>query len=175
MYETEPELDELQSLLDTSLPRSSAHLRAIVKPGERTLTARQLVTVITGMCTLSVATVTARCEPRISGLDGHFMHGRWVFTTAGRAVKARHLRARPGVSAAHLRGDDLGVFVHGMAEFLPQDHPDWPAIEEHLVAHYGSSPTNSDDDIAYLRVQPHWMVAYAFQPAKLLEGAGGTS
>ncbi|MEQ4205673.1 pyridoxamine 5'-phosphate oxidase family protein [Actinopolymorpha sp. B9G3] len=168
MYETADELHDLQTLLDTSLPRSSEHLRSIVTPGERTLTASQLTSVLTGMCTLSVATVTARGEPRISGLDGHFLHGRWVFSTAGTAVKVRHLRARPAVSVAHLRGDDLGVFVHGTAEFVPQDHPDWRAIEDHLAAHYGSSPTSWGDDIVYLRVAPHWMVAYAFQPAKLL-------
>src|SRR5690606_21529576 len=79
--ETEAELDELQTLLDTSLARSTAHLRSIVTPGERTLTARELVRVLTGMCVLSVATVTARGEPRISAVDGHFLHGRWVFST----------------------------------------------------------------------------------------------
>ena len=79
------------------------------------------------------------------------------------------------MSAAHIRGDDLGVFVHGTAEFLAQEHPDWPAVEEHLVAHYGSSPTSWGDDIVYLRVVPHWMVAYAFQPATLLEGMGATT
>ena len=76
MYETTSELEDLQQLLDTSLPRSSEHLRSIVTPGERTLTAQQLTAVVTGMCTLAVATVTATGEPRISGLDGHFLHGR---------------------------------------------------------------------------------------------------
>jgi hypothetical protein len=169
MYETPDELRDLQVLLDASLPRSSAHLRSIVKPGERTLTASQLTSVLTGMCTLSVATVTAGGEPRISGLDGHFLHGRWVFSTDGSAVKVRHLRARPAVSVAHIRGDDLGVFVHGKAEFVDRNHPDWAGIEEHLVGHYGSSPTSWGDDIVYLRAVPHWMVAYAFQPAKLLD------
>jgi hypothetical protein len=172
MDETPSELDELQRLLDTSLPRSSEHLRSIVRPGERTLTAAQLSAVLTGMCTLSVATVTAKGEPRISGLDGHFLHGRWVFSTSGTAVKVRHMRARPAISAAHIRGDDLGVFAHGTVEFLAQDHPDWPGIEEHLAAHYGSSPTTWGDEIVYLRLVPHWMVAYAFQPATLLQEAG---
>ena len=43
MFETEAELAELQSLLDASLSRSTAHLQSIIKPGERTLSARQLV------------------------------------------------------------------------------------------------------------------------------------
>jgi hypothetical protein len=173
--ETEAELDELQTLLDTSLARSTAHLRSIVTPGERTLTARELVRVLTGMCVLSVATVTARGEPRISAVDGHFLHGRWVFSTTGAAAKARHLKARPAVSVAHLRGDDLGVFTHGVAEFISPEHPDWAEIEEHLTRHYGSSPTTWADDVVYLRVVPHWMVAYAYQKQKVLAEAGLTS
>ena len=98
MMESEAELEELQQLLDASLSRSTAHLRSIIKPGERTLTARQLVGVITGMCTLSIATVTAEGEPRISGIDGHFLHGRWIFGTDRGAAKARQLSARPAVS-----------------------------------------------------------------------------
>lgn len=79
--------------------------------------AGQTATVLQGMRTLSVVTVTARGEPRISAVDGHFLHARFVFTTAGSAAKARQLRARPAVSVAHVVGDDLGVFVHGRAEF----------------------------------------------------------
>ncbi|MQA17737.1 MAG: hypothetical protein GEV09_27810, partial [Pseudonocardiaceae bacterium] len=147
MHETEAELDEIQTLLDSSLARSTAHLQPIVVAGQRTLTARQLADVITGMCTLSVATVTAAGEPRISGIDGHFLHGRWIFGTARSAAKARHLGARPAVSVAYLRGEELGVFTHGVAEILnpvgePEDQ-DWPSILEHLIKHYGESPLAS--------------------------------
>jgi hypothetical protein len=170
MFETQDELAALQRLMDASLRRSGEHLRSIVTPGERTLTADQLVRVLTGMCTLSAATVTARHEPRISGVDGHFLHARWVFTTSGTAAKAHHLRARPAISVAHIRGDDLGVFVHGEAEFLTPADADFDAIERHLVGHYGSSPSSWGDEIVYVRVRPTWMIAYAFEPAKLLAG-----
>jgi hypothetical protein len=53
------------------------------------------------MCTLAISTVTARCEPRISAIDGHFLHGRWIFGTDRSAAKAQHLDARPAVSVAH--------------------------------------------------------------------------
>ena len=172
MYETAPELAELDDLLTRSLRGAGEHLRAIVTEGERTLNAAETAAVLTGMRTLSVATVTKAGEPRISGEDGHFLHARWVFTTSGVAVKARHLRARPSVSVAHIVGDDLGIFCHGRAEFLEPDHPDFPEIEEHLVAHYGSSPSTWAEDIAYLRVQPHWMVSYAFAKQRLLAEAG---
>jgi hypothetical protein len=171
MHETDSELDELQTLLDTSLSRSTEHLRSIVKPGEHTLSARQLVGVITGMRTLSLATVTAGGEPRISAVDGHFLHGSWIFTTARSAAKARQMAARPAVSAAYLRGEEIGVFTHGAAELLNPaggpDDPGWPAILDHLTRHYGQSPMEWGDVVGY-RLRPHWMVVYASKPAELI-------
>jgi hypothetical protein len=171
MYETSDELASLDELLTTSLRGAGEHLRSIVTEGERTLDAAQTAAVLTGMRTLAVSTVTASGEPRVSGEDGHFLHARWVFTTSGTAVKARHLRARPAVSVAHIVGDDLGIFCHGRAEFLEPEHPDFAAIEEHLVGHYGSSPRSWGPDIVYLRVLPHWMVSYAFAKDRLLADA----
>ncbi|MFC6900615.1 pyridoxamine 5'-phosphate oxidase family protein [Nonomuraea dietziae] len=117
MRETAEDLKQLQALLDTSLSRSTSHLRSIINT-ERTLTAEQLTQVLTGMCTLALSTVTAKGEPRISGVDGHFLHGKWHFGTARGAAKARHLAARPAASVAHMRGEDLGVFTHGTVEIL---------------------------------------------------------
>lgn len=167
MYETTAEIAELQGLIDRSLAGATEHLRSIMSPDHR-LTAEQAVSVLSGMRTLSVATVTAGGEPRVSAADGHLIHGRFVFTTSGSAAKARHLRVRPAVSVAHVVGDELGVFVHGRAEFLTGESPDFAEIEQHLVAHYGSSPSSWGEDIAYLRVEPHWMVAYAFRPEVVL-------
>ncbi|HEY8456608.1 MAG TPA: pyridoxamine 5'-phosphate oxidase family protein [Actinopolymorphaceae bacterium] len=160
MYETQAEVRDLQKLLDSSLSRSTRHLRSIIVPGKTAVSARQLCDMLTGMCVLSIATVTAKGEPRISAVDGHFWHGRWIFGTDASAAKARHLRARPAVSVAHLRGEELGVFTHGKVEPLVADHPDWPAILEHLTNHYGVSPTTFGDEVVYYRLQPHWMVAY---------------
>jgi hypothetical protein len=174
MRENDAELAELQVLLEASLARSTGHLRSIVRPG-RTLTAAQLVQVITGMCTLAVSSVTAAGEPRVSGADGHFLHGCWVFSTERSSAKAGHFAARPAVSLAHLRGDELGVFTHGRVEELnprgAAPDPQWPQILEHLTRHYGSSPLGWGDVVAY-RVRPQWMVAYAADPAALLAGPG---
>jgi hypothetical protein len=166
VHETAEDLDRLQVLLDASAARASEHLTSIVTPSRR-LTAPQLSSVLPGMCTLALATTTAAGEPRVSGVDGHFLRGRWLFTTSGTAVKVRHLRARPACSVAHLRGADLGVFVHGRASLMSSaDAPSW--VEEHLVAHYGLSPSTLGPDIVYAWVDPAWMVGYAFDPAKVL-------
>ena len=171
MKESPEELDLLQGVLDRSHEGAGAHLRAIISD-ERTLTARELVGLMTGMRTLALATVSAAGEPRVSGVDGHLLHGRWVFTTSGSAVKARHLRSRPATSAAYIEGDDLAVYTHGRVELLGPDHPDLPEIEAHLTAHYGSSPSSWGDDIVYCRIEPTWMVGYAFRRSELLSERG---
>ena len=50
-------------------------------------------------------------------------------------------------------------------------YPSFAEIEEHLVKHYGSSPSSWGDDIVYCRLQPSWMVGYAFDKAAVLEQA----
>ena len=169
MRETPDELQELQALLDASLPRSTAHLRSIIE--ERTVTAAQLTRIVTGMCTLALSTVTAKCEPRISGADGHFVHGKWHFGTAPGAAKARHLAARPAASVAHMRGEDLGVFTHGRVEILnpAEGAPaaDWPELLAYFKDHYGDDAFDWDNDVVYYRLRPHWMTIYAPDFAKL--------
>ncbi len=168
MHETTQEMAELQSLLDSSLARSTVHLRSIVT--ERTLTAEQLTQVLTGMCTLALSTVTAKGEPRISGVDGHFLHGKWHFGTARSAAKARHLAARPVASVAHMRGDDLGAFTHGMVETLNSEHgepaADWPDLLSYFQEFYGSDAFDWDKEVVYYRLHPHWMTVYASDVTK---------
>ncbi|MGI9008773.1 MAG: pyridoxamine 5'-phosphate oxidase family protein [Streptosporangiaceae bacterium] len=175
MFETDAELAALQRLLDASLSRATGHLRSIIRPGERTLTAGQLSLACRGMCTLAIATVTASGEPRTSAVDGHFLHGRWYFSTARGAAKATHLAARPAVSVAYLRGEDIGVFTHGAAEPMnPAGRPgdqDWPALLQYMTDYYGSSPL-SWGDVVYYRLVPHWMVAFAADPSEFMAALG---
>jgi hypothetical protein len=175
MFETDAELAEMQELLDRSLSRSTEHLRSIITPGERTLTAAQLSTVCAGMRTLTISTVTAMGEPRISAVDGHLLHGRWYFSTARSAAKAVHLAARPAVSIAFIRGEEVGVFAHGTAQPLNPvggpDDPDWPALLAYMTDYYGSSPLTWGD-VVYYRLLPSWMVAFASDPGALMASLG---
>jgi hypothetical protein len=170
MRETAEELDKLQALLDASLSGSTTHLRSIVTG--RTLTAQQLTQILTGMCTLALSTVTAKGEPRVSGVDGHFLRGRWCFGTARGAAKARHLAARPGASVAHMRGEDLGVFTHGTVEILNPENgepaADWPDLLAYFKGFYGDDAFDWDNEVVYYRLHPHWMTVYAPDVAKLI-------
>jgi general stress protein 26 len=173
MLETADEVAALQRLLDESLPRSTEHLRSIIN-ADRSLRASDLVALLTGMKVLAVATVTARGEPRISALDGHFRHGSWTFSTSGTAAKARHLQARPAVSVAHVDGEELAVFSHGQAQRLDESDPGWAETLGHWTEHYGSSPLSWGEDVRLYRLRPHWMVSYAFERAALLARRGVT-
>lgn len=174
MLETPDEIAALQELLDRSHAASTGHLRGIIDD-DRTLTAVDLVAALTGMKVLSVATVTARGEPRISALDGHFLHATWTFSTDGTAAKARHLRARPQVSVAHIDNEELAVFSHGRVEEMREGDPDWAQTLGHWTAHYGSSPLTWGGDIRVYRYRPQWMVGFAADRAALRARLGTES
>lgn len=159
MFETSDELDALQRLIDASHAGGSGHLRDIIS-GDHVMTAQDVVDALVGMRVLSLATVTASGEPRVSAVDGHFLHGAWTFGTDGRAAKARHVRARPAVSAAHVDGEQLGVFCHGTAVLLSPRDSAWEETIGHWSKHYGSDPTTWSGDIRMFRIEPHWLVGY---------------
>ena len=168
MFETPDEIARLQSLLDASHARSTEHLRGIISD-DRSLSAAHVAGLLTGMKVISVATVTAHGEPRISAMDGHFLHGTWTFSTSRTAAKARHLAARPAVSVAHVDGEAMAVFSHGRAVEL-EGH-ELSAVDAHWTSHYGSSPLSWGDVVLY-RLDPTWMVGYAFRRAELLAERG---
>lgn len=170
MLETPSEIEGLQTLLDSSRARATGHLRSIITD-DRTLSAAELVALLTGMKVLSVATVTAKGEPRISALDGHFLHGTWTFGTAGDSAKARQLAHNPAVSVAHIDGERLALFSHGTAELM-QPGAERDEVEAHWTAHYGSSPFTWGDDIRMYRMRMSWAVAYAFRRDEVLAARG---
>ena len=119
MLETEAELDALQELLDRSRSGATEHLRGIIDD-QRALSATDIVGLLQNMKVLSLATVTARGEPRISAVDGHFLHGTWTWSTDGPSAKARRPRGASAVSVAQIDNEELAVFAHGAADRL---HP----------------------------------------------------
>jgi nitroimidazol reductase NimA-like FMN-containing flavoprotein (pyridoxamine 5'-phosphate oxidase superfamily) len=161
MWETQDEITTLQRLLDESFGRGSRHLAAIMTPARR-LSAEQVLEALPSPAVLNIATVTARGEPRISAVDGHFLHGHWYFTTDAGSPKARQLRARPAISAAFTPRDGMGVFCHGRAVELPPGEERQMLID-HFVDTYGQSP-EVWGDIFYARIDADWLVGFAMTP-----------
>jgi hypothetical protein len=159
MRETPEELTALQELIDASFAAASDHLRGIMAP-ERRLTAERIVADVPSPAVLNVATVTRNGEPRVSALDGHFLHGRWYFSTAGDSPKAVHIRARPAISASYTPRDGYGIFCHGDAKLVDGDERQM--LIEHCTRVYGRSPETFGDGIAYVRIEPKWLVGFAF-------------
>jgi pyridoxamine 5'-phosphate oxidase-like protein len=118
------------------------------------------------MKVLVVATVTAAGEPRTSCADGHFLHGTWIFGTAAAAHKARRLRSRPALSATHVDGERMAVFTHGHGEYITVQDPGFQPLDEHFIAHYGSSPRDWGPDPVFVRIRHTWMVGYAMEAAQ---------
>jgi uncharacterized pyridoxamine 5'-phosphate oxidase family protein len=114
VHETPEDIAELQELLDRSYAAAGPHLLRIHTP-ERRLGGEQIAERLTGMCLLSLATVTSDGRPMVGPVDGIFYRGAFHFGSAPDSMRFRHIRARPHVSATHLPGEELGITVHGRA------------------------------------------------------------
>jgi len=117
VHETEADLRNLQSLLDRSYEAAGEHLRRITTP-ERRVSAEDVVARLTGMCLLSLATVTRDGRPLVGPVDGIFYRGSFYFGSSPDSVRFRHIRSRPHVSATHLPAEEFAVTVHGRAELV---------------------------------------------------------
>jgi nitroimidazol reductase NimA-like FMN-containing flavoprotein (pyridoxamine 5'-phosphate oxidase superfamily) len=114
MHERPEDITGLQDLLDRSYAEAGEHLRAIQTP-QRRLTAADLAERLQGMRLLVLATVSGAGRPVTGPVDGVFHHGSFYFGTSPNAVRWRHLRRNPAVSATHLPSEDWAVVVHGVA------------------------------------------------------------
>jgi nitroimidazol reductase NimA-like FMN-containing flavoprotein (pyridoxamine 5'-phosphate oxidase superfamily) len=114
VHETAGDFEALQALIDGSYVAAGPHLLSIHEP-ERRLSAEQVAQRLTGMCLLALATVTGDCRPIVGPVDGIFFRGAFYVGSAANALRFRHIRTRPQVSATHLPSEELAVTVHGRA------------------------------------------------------------
>jgi nitroimidazol reductase NimA-like FMN-containing flavoprotein (pyridoxamine 5'-phosphate oxidase superfamily) len=135
VHETEADIAALQELLDRSYDGAGAHLRSITTP-ERRVSAEALCEQLTGMRLLVVATVTADGRPIAGPVDGIFHRGAFHFGTSPHSVRARHIRARPQVSATHLPREEFAVTVHGRAAPVDVRVPEGAELRKTLLEVY---------------------------------------
>ena len=135
MHETPEDLTALQALIDASYAAAGPHLLSIHEP-ERRLSAAQVSARLSGMCLLSLATVTRDCRPIAGPVDGIFFRGAFHFGSAANSLRFRHIRARPQVSATHLPGEELAVTVHGRAVPIDIAAPEHAALRQTVLDVY---------------------------------------
>jgi uncharacterized pyridoxamine 5'-phosphate oxidase family protein len=166
MHERDDDIDALQRLLDDSYRRMGEHMRSIHTP-ERRVMAADLVRILRGVRVLDLATVNARCEPRVGPVDGLFYRGEFWFGSSQTSVRFRHLRERPSVSGSHTVGESFAVVVHGVAQEVDARKADGGAFLDYLHEIYPDwdewNPL--DNPPAYARIEARRMYAYAFEPA----------
>jgi nitroimidazol reductase NimA-like FMN-containing flavoprotein (pyridoxamine 5'-phosphate oxidase superfamily) len=135
VHETPDDLTALQGLIDASYATAGPHLLSIHEP-ERRLSAEQVAERLSGMCLLTLATVTRDCRPIAGPVDGIFFRGAFHFGSADNSLRFRHIRARPQVSATYLPGEELAVTVHGRAVPIDIAAPEHAALRQALLDVY---------------------------------------
>jgi hypothetical protein len=162
MKEQPDDLAALQELIDRSYAAAGPHLLAIHTP-QRRLSAEEVCERLTGMRLLALATVSAAGRPVVGPVDGIFLHGAFHFGSAPESARARHIAARPWVSATHLPGEELAITVHGRAEPVDVSAGD---LRETLlsiyVPRYGESWADMlEDGAIYWRIDAERLFTFA--------------
>jgi uncharacterized pyridoxamine 5'-phosphate oxidase family protein len=168
MHETPDDLAALQQLIDRSYASAGPHMLRIHDP-ERRLSAEQLSERLTGMCLLTLATVTADGRPIAGPVDGIFYRGAFHFGSAPDSVRFRHIRKRPQVSAVHLPGEELAVSVHGRAVLVdvsaPENQEFRQTVLDIYVPRYGPEWERDimDAGASYARIEAERMFTFAME------------
>ena len=165
MYETNDDLERLQTLIDRSYEGAGRHLLSIHRP-ERRLTAEGVAARLQGMCLLALATVTADGRPIVGPVDGIFYRGAFHFGSAPDSARMRHIRRRPSVSATYLPGEELAVTVHGHAVLIDvgsEEHSGFrQALLEIYIPRYGPEWVQFlDSGPIYARLDAERMFTFA--------------
>jgi Pyridoxamine 5'-phosphate oxidase len=167
VHESPADIRALQELLDRSYAGAGTHLLSIHTP-DRRLNAEQVIERLTGMCLLTLATVTADCRPIAGPVDGILYRGALHFGSSPDSVRFRHIQTRPQVSATHLPSEQLAVTVHGRA--VPVDiHAEEgagfrQALLEIYTPRYGPSWEEFlDSGPVYARIDADRMFTFATQ------------
>jgi nitroimidazol reductase NimA-like FMN-containing flavoprotein (pyridoxamine 5'-phosphate oxidase superfamily) len=174
MHETTDDIAWLQSVLDRSYDAAGEHLRSITTPVRR-IPAEELSAILGGVQIIDVATVTAAGTPRVGPVDGLFYRGRLYFGSSRTSLRYRNLLTRPQVSAAHTRGEELGVVVHGTARLFALTDPGAAEFRaychEVYVPRYGEAWAEFGDrpDIFYACIEPEKMFTFRMDTPRLPE------
>jgi Pyridoxamine 5'-phosphate oxidase len=172
VHETDADITWLQELLDRSYDAAGEHLRSITTPPRR-IGADELGALLGGVQVLNLATVTPSGAPRVSPVDGLFYRAHFYFSSSTTSQRWRNLQAHPQISAAHTRGEELAVVVHGTAQLFGLDDPDRADFrayaEEVYIPLYGDAWREfvKSDTIFCARIEPERMFTFRMDQPSL--------
>jgi pyridoxamine 5'-phosphate oxidase len=164
VHESPADIAQLQQLLDRSYARAGRHLLSIHDP-QRRADAEELCRRLTGMCLLTLATVTADGRPIAGPVDGIFYRGAFHFGSSPDSVRFTHIARRPQVSATHLPGEEFAVTVHGRAVPVDVRVPEHAGFRKALLGVYTPRYGESWEDFldsgpVYARIEAERMFAF---------------
>lgn len=165
MHESTDDIRALQELIQRSYARAGGHLLSI-HTLDRRLSAERVIERLTGMCLLTVGTVTFDCRPILGPVDGIFYRGAFHFGSSPESIRFRHIRQRPQVSATHLPGEELAITVHGRAVPVDVRGGDGAGLRQALlevyVPRYGTEWEQFlDSGPVYARIEADRMFTFA--------------
>ncbi len=163
MDETSDDIQRLQTLLDASIQQAGDFLRSSFEMPAHSLSARQIVRYWQGALTVALATVTPQGEPRVAPIGAMLIHGQIIIPTVKAAARTRHLLKHSAISLTHYQETGLAFIIHGHAEIIEADHPDFATYVQAQLAATGKSVRNWGEGV-YLRVLPHAFYTYAREP-----------
>ena len=137
MHESQQHRDALQSLLEASYAAAGEHLLSIHTPNWR-MSADDICTTLQNVCVLDLATVDGAGRPYVAPVDGIFLHGQFWFSSAHQSQRFRHIRSNPHVSAAHTRGEEISIIIHGTAHVVDTSSGDYEALHQCCLEVYGA-------------------------------------
>ncbi len=165
MYETDEDMQRLQTLLDESIGQAGLFLRQSFQMPEHSLSARQLVRLWQGTQTVALATVTRRGEPRVAPIGALLWRGRFYIPTVASAARVGHISRQPAISFTHYQENGLAIILHGEAAIIQPDHPDFAALETFQREISGQSVREWGAGV-YLSITPGVIYTYARSPER---------
>ena len=168
MYESPQDIERLNEQLRTSIERAGPFLRSSFEMPDHSLNASQLTRYLQGIKPVALATVTARGEPRVAPIGAFLFRGHFYIPTTMQAARVRHLRRQPAVSLTLFDSIDFALIVHGTAEVLGEEAPEFAALID--IQRDGQGETVRDwGDGAFIRITGSMIYTYARYPERFPE------
>lgn len=163
MRETPEDLKRLSRLIEHSHENAGTFLRSAFEIPTRSLTPGQLTTRLTGAVTVVLATVTSSGSPITAPVLALFYRSAFYIPTVQTALRTRHIRRNPAVSLSLYEGNDFAVIVHGRAEPVGPESPNFTTLVE-LQIEYNGSDVRDWGDPLFLRVDADRLYTFARYP-----------